>query len=421
MEKLQFLTKEQVKEISDKYVHPVFVYSEKRLKDAANKATNFPNAYGVTARFAMKSCPNATILKIFDSCGMHIDASSGYEVERALIAGISPNKILLSAQELAHNLQTIIPKGVQFNACSLRQIQAFGEIFPGHEIGLRFNPGLGSGGTKRTNVGGPGSSFGIWYKELEQAKEIISKYGLKVKRIHSHIGSGTDPEVWKKAAKLTLGILEQFETADTLDLGGGFKVGRMETEKSVNLTDVGEPIISIFKEFKERTGREVKLEIEPGTFMVALSGSIVARVEDIVSTKSEDGEGYLFYKANTGMTDILRPSIYGAQHPIVIVPHNNTERKEVEAIVVGHCCESGDILTPEVGDPEGLKTRNLLSAEIGDYLVIEGAGAYCSAMSSKNYNSFPESAELLLKENGEIKEIRKRQTLEQIIQNELSI
>ncbi|HKJ90489.1 MAG TPA: diaminopimelate decarboxylase, partial [Oceanipulchritudo sp.] len=87
--------------------------------------------------------------------------------------------------------------------------------------------------------------------------------------------------------------------------------------------------------------------------------------------------------------------------------------------VVGHCCESGDILTPADGDPEALSPRDLPSAESGDLVLVGGAGAYCSAMAAKNYNSFPEAPEVLLRESGEIRLIRRRQSLAQILQNEV--
>jgi diaminopimelate decarboxylase len=90
-------------------------------------------------------------------------------------------------------------------------------------------------------------------------------------------------------------------------------------------------------------------------------------------------------------------------------------------MVVGHCCESGDILTPAPGDPEGLQTRDLPPASIGDLAVVDGAGAYCSAMSAKNYNSFPEAAEILLRPDQSFQLIRRRQTLEQVVANEIAI
>ena len=119
------------------------------------------------------------------------------------------------------------------------------------------------------------------------------------------------------------------------------------------------------------------------------------------------------------MTENLRPSLYGAQHPLVTVPAAAETRDTAECIVVGHCCESGDIFTPEPGNSEGLSTRTLTRAVPGDLLVMEGAGAYCAGMAAKNYNSFPECAEVLRETDGAFRLIRRRQTLDQIIQNEV--
>jgi diaminopimelate decarboxylase len=147
--------------------------------------------------------------------------------------------------------------------------------------------------------------------------------------------------------------------------------------------------------------------------------SLVTTVQDITSTGSE---GYRFLKLNAGMTEILRPSLYGAQHPIVLVPEEGTNkfREEMEQVVVGHCCESGDLLTPAPGDAEKLATRNLPRGEVGDLCIIEGVGAYCSSMAAKNYNSFPEAAEVLRKEDGSLSFIRQRQTFDQLIENEVA-
>ena len=119
------------------------------------------------------------------------------------------------------------------------------------------------------------------------------------------------------------------------------------------------------------------------------------------------------------MTDNTRPSMYGAQHPIWVVPQNENSHSIRDYILVGHCCESGDILTPGVGDPEALLPRALTEAELGDFVVIGGSGAYCSSMAAKNYNSFPESPEVLLRTDGSLALMRRRQPLEQIWANEV--
>ncbi|MBO6102264.1 MAG: hypothetical protein J6P03_03310, partial [Opitutales bacterium] len=127
---------------------------------------------------------------------------------------------------------------------------------------------------------------------------------------------------------------------------------------------------------------------------------------------------YKFLKLDSGMTEVLRPALYGAQHPVVVIPQKPTSETQ-EYIVSGHCCESGDILTPEPNNPEGLAPRLMLRAERGDLCVVEGAGAYCSSMSAKNYNSYPEAPEVMLEGDGSFRLIRRRQTLEQMLQNEV--
>ena len=142
-------------------------------------------------------------------------------------------------------------------------------------------------------------------------------------------------------------------------------------------------------------------------------------MRDIVDTGQK---GYKFLKLDTGMNDILRPTLYGAQHPIALVPGSGPRQKSEQTenyVVVGHCCESGDLLTPQPTQPELLAPRKMATAAVGDLCVIGGTGAYCSSMAAGNYNSFPQSPEVLITENGEPRLIRQRQTLDQILQNEL--
>lgn len=397
---------------------PCFVYDEATLRENAKAVLNFPHAFGLFPRYAMKAAPTAAILRIFNEEGLGIDASSIHEVERAVRAGFGTESISLSTQELADDFIYWAQDGIRINLCSLHQIHKIGRWGKVRRVGLRFNPGKGSGGNNRTNVGGPASSFGIWKDDLGEAINLCKEYKLTVERIHTHIGSGSDPEVWKTVASMTLDLARSFPSVDTINLGGGYKVARMPDEKATDLQEVGAPVKKLFEEFAAETGRKLKLEIEPGTFLLAHACSLVTRIQDITSTGNE---GYRFLKLDSGMTEILRPSLYGAQHPIHLVcePGQEKFRELMDQVVVGHCCESGDLLTPAPGDPEALAPRNLIRGEIGDFCVIEGAGAYCSSMSAKNYNSFPEAAEVLRREDGRLALIRKRQTFDQIIENEV--
>ena len=415
-----FPTGEQTKYAAERFGTPIFVYSQKILEEQADKALAFPNAYGLTVRYAMKANPNVNILRIFDRKEIKIDASSGYEVERAVLAGINPKNILLTSQQTPKNLDDMIFGGVKYNACSLHQLESFGKLFMGYNVSVRINPGLGSGGTNRTNTGGPASSFGIWHGQIKDALNIAKRYSLKIERVHTHIGSGSDSEVWKKVALMSLDNVEKFMDAghdiQTLNLGGGYKVGRMNNEKSTDLRECGKPVLDAFVNFYKQTGKKLKLEIEPGTFLVANAGALVSRAVDIKKTPE-----YNFIITDTGMTEVTRPSLYAAQHPIVVVPVGREEKNTKKYIVSGHCCESGDILTPAPGDSEALQPRELLEARIGDLVIIGGAGAYCSSMSTKNYNSYPEAAEVLIDNSQTYHLIRRRQEINQIVENEIKV
>jgi len=358
------------------------------------------------------------VTQIFSSMGLHVDCSSGYEAERALRAGVPADHIQITAQQLPHNLSELVEQGVQFTACSLHQLEAYGNLFPNSEVCVRINSGLGSGHSNRTNVGGPSASFGIWHEYLPQVIAIAERCNVTITRMHTHIGSGADPEVWHTCAQLSLGIAARLPEVRTLSLGGGFKVGRMALEPTADLRNIGNRVAKDWEAFYLKHGRKLHMEIEPGTYLVASAGAIVCTVIDIVDTGAN---GYSFIKTDTGMTEVIRPSMYGAQHPIVVVPATDEKRGVKDYIVVGHCCESGDVLTPEPGNPEGLQPRTLKEAKIGDLLVIGGTGAYCAGMSAKNYNSFPEAPEVLLTSKDDFRLVRERQTLEQMIANEIAL
>lgn len=421
MNETPFISTEKARELAKRFGTPLYVYDEKTLRRNAEACLAFPNAFGLTVRFAIKACPTAAVLKLFDSMGLHFDASSIYEVRRAMRAGIAPEKISLSTQELPLDFSDEIKAGIRFNACSLDQLERYGRAFPGTRVGVRFNPGIGSGGTGKTNVGGPDSSFGIWYEYADAVRFILQKHGLTLERIHTHIGSGSDPAIWQRAAIASLEMVKKFTSVDTLDFGGGYKVARVPGEKTTDLLACGAPVRDAIARLAEETGRELHFEIEPGTYLVANAGAILCRVQDVTDTGKF---GRHFLKLDMGMTELLRPSLYGAQHPTAIVPSlqraNTPPRGEVAYVLVGHCCESGDLISCAPGEPEKLAARTFHEVEIGDLCIIGGAGAYCAAMSAKNYNSFPEAAEVLLEADGNARLIRRRQTLEQIIQNEIA-
>ena len=335
IETTRFLSHNAVRTIAHRFGTPVYVYDEARLTQAAQEVLHFPNAFGLTARYAMKALPNGNILRLFDRLGLHFDASSGFEAERAMQAGIAAHKIALTAQELPQNFPTLHAAGVALNACSLAQLRYFGEHFPGQELGIRFNPGLGSGGTNRTNVGGPAASFGIWHEDRAAVQAIVQQNALKVIRIHTHIGSGSDPEVWQHVAGMSIGLLEHFPDAHTLNLGGGYKVGRMRHETSTDLQEVGQPVVQTFVAFGEATGRRIQLEVEPGTYLVANAGCVVTTIQDRARTGKD---GYDFLKVDSGMDRGAAPQHVWRSASARCRPGNSGSRAGATADPGRHCC-----------------------------------------------------------------------------------
>lgn len=414
METLQFLTRKQIETIKDTYPLPVYVYSEALLRQKAQECVAFPNAFGVTVRYAMKANSNLNILKIFDQEGLYIDASSSFEAQRAMqTANIPPHKIQLTTQETRYDLVSLMAKGIKYNATSLHQLQEYARRCPWTSLSIRINPWVGSWSIKRTSTGGQAASFGIWHEYLADVQEIAKESNLKIDKIHLHIWSWSDPEIRKKTAKDILAIVQNFPDVTVLNLGWWFKVARMQDEKATNLQEIGNAIKQVIEDFYKETDRKLHIEIEPGTYLVANAGAIIGTIEDIVNTWPK---GYTFIKSDIGMPDILRPMMYGSQHPIIIV---NDETETREYIVVWPCCESWDILTPSPNNPEKIQPRVLQKANIGDPMVVEWTGAYCASMSARNYNSYPAIAELLIKENGEIVIIKRHEELDEIWRNEI--
>ena len=410
---MPLLTADQAARVRERFGTPCYVYDAAALESTARQLLTFSGPYGFTLRYAMKANPSRRILHLFRDLGLHLDASSDWEVERALRGGFAPAQIQLSSQMPSTRLADYVHRGVRLNACSLHQLDAIGRAAPGHAIAVRMNPGLGSGSTKRTNTGGPASSFGIWHEYLGDVKATAARHRLTLRTLLTHIGSGTDPDVWRRVTRMTLDLAAALLDVTVVNLGGGFKVGRMPEEPTADMADVAAHVSGELVAFRERHGRALHLEIEPGTFLVANAGAVVATCIDVVDTGKD---GYLFAKLDTGMTEVTRPSLYGAQHPIDVLASG---REMAATIFVGPCCESGDILTPAPGDPEGLAPRWVPRPRVGDLVIVGGAGAYCSAMSTINYNSYPQAPEVMLERDGELQLIRARQTLEQMLQNEV--
>lgn len=428
------VTPKQVLEVADTFGTPAYVYDADSVVSRCRDVLAMPNAFGLRTRYAMKANSNRAILQLIAGQGFGIDASSLNEARRAAAAGIQADRIMLTTQEVPvgqdrADLERMMLDGMRYNACSLLQLELVVDFASAHRLPLsiRVHPGAGSGESATRNTGSKYSCFGVHLSVIQQALDVVTQKGAIVDQVHVHIGSGGDPEAWRQNIDRELGFVERlFPGVVKVSFGGGFKVARMPGETAADIEDLGRYAKRRFEEFRDRTGRELIMEVEPGTYLVANSGYLVTRVIDLKHT-GEDG--FDFILVDGGMEVNTRPLLYGSEHPFYMVSGRGEQlssefclasgRDVREHVVVGRCCESGDSQTLDaVGH---ITPRRMATPEVGDLLVIGGCGAYCSTMSPFNYNSHPQAAEVLVSGGGRIDLVRRRERLEDLWRNELAL
>lgn len=370
---------------------PRYEYSRAAITEKITELQQLSLPFGYTLRYALKANPHPEIVQLLQQTGVLFDASSSYEAVYLLEQGVPGHAIALSSQQAAHNLDELLQAGVRVTATSLRQLDLLlASPYCPESIVVRINPDYGSGHNNRTSTGGTAASFGIWHEYIPAVLEKCAAKDVQVYGIHIHVGSGADPDQWGVVMDRCLEMVAQFPDATLLNIGGGFKVRRMHPEKEADLTDIFRVFSTKLSTFATETKKELRVEIEPGSYLVTHAGTLIATIDDIVDTGKD---GYTFIKLNTGMNDFLRTTMYGSQHRIEIM---TDETATQEYVVVGHNCESGDVFTTKAYDPEVLEPRTLPQAKVGDEVRIYDCGAYCASMRAKGYNAFPDAIEILV-------------------------
>jgi diaminopimelate decarboxylase len=400
-----------VTELARRFGTPTFVYEAAMIRRRVADLAAFD-----VVRYAQKACSNLAIVDLVRREGALVDCVSSGEVGRALAAGYSiegePPPLVYTADIFAAaTLDLCVDRNIHVNCGSPDMIDQFGSRAPGREITLRINPGFGHGHCQKTNTGGKQAKHGIWHTQIAECVERARRYGLTVVGLHVHIGSGTDIEHLLQICDVMERIAgETGPAVRSVSVGGGLPTIYRPTDSYVDLPAYFAVCDAMRKRLEARFGHPVRLEIEPGRYIVAESGYLLAEIRAI---KQQDDN--TFYLLDAGFNNLARPILYGAYHPMSVVPADgNRQRAEREVIVGGPLCESGDIFTQEEGG--FVRTRTLPEAKVGDLLVIECAGAYSFVMGS-NYNSQPLAAEVLI-DAGRPQLIRRRQTFEDLVRGE---
>ncbi|MCX7821693.1 MAG: diaminopimelate decarboxylase [Brevinematales bacterium] len=398
------------RELIQKFGSPLYVYSEKIIKEKFYKLKKSITYKNTNILYAMKANSNFQILKMLAREGCGIDAVSIEEIEIALKAGFKPEKILFTGINLSiEDMKRAVKKGVMLNLGSLMQLKFYGEYFPNTKVSIRINPDFGSGHHDHVVTGGRSSKFGIFIskddrKYVEEINRICKKYNITIAGIHAHIGSGIrDEEKFIKLSEIILDIAKEFNDLEFIDIGGGIGIPYRDNEEEFNIEKFGNDITERMNNFSKEYGKNIKLMLEPGRYIVAEAGILLTTVYDIKETPL-----YKFVGVDSGFNLLIRPLAYGSFHKIINA--SNVEDDKEEVVVAGYICESGDVFTR---NEEGIEKRAISKIDIGNILAIMNAGAYGFAMSS-NYNSRPKPAEVMVYE-GKVKLIRRRETIRDLL------
>lgn len=392
--------------------HPLWVYDAALIRSRIAALQAFD-----TIRFAQKACSNTHILKLMREQGVKVDAVSRGEILRALAAGYragADGEIVFTADLLdRETLATVAEHRVPVNAGSIDMLGQLAAVSPGHPVWLRINPGFGHGHSNKTNTGGEHSKHGIWHSELGAALDVIRAQGLKLVGLHMHIGSGVDYGHLAQVCGAMVDLVRQAHEAghdlQAISAGGGLSIPYREGGAVIDTAHYFGLWDAARQQAEALLGHGLHLEIEPGRFLVAEAGLLLAEVR---ATKNAGANHFVLVDA--GFNELMRPAMYGAFHAMEILPRDGVARPQRPSVVAGPLCESGDVFTQEDGGV--VVPRDLAEARVGDLLLIHDTGAYGASMSS-NYNSRPLIAEVLVEgdDPASARLIRRRQTVEELL------
>lgn len=406
----------QLSHLVQKVSTPCWVYDASVIRAQIQLLRSFD-----AIRYAQKACSNIHILRLMRGEGVWVDAVSLGEIERATTAGYSTTNsahpslspVVFTADVMDQaTLERVVAQHIPVNCGSPDMLRQLGAVRPNHPVWLRINPGFGHGHSRKTNTGGEHSKHGIWHEYLDESIAIIKQYSLQLVGLHMHIGSGVDYAHLHRVCQAMVKQVSYVQKAGlsiaAISVGGGLSIPYQPTDSKVDTQHYYEAWHTARLEMEQIVGHSLHMEIEPGRFLVAESGILIAqlRAQKYVGKRR-------FMLVDAGFNDLMRPAMYGSFHPISVYSPEGLPRGGPleETVVAGPLCESGDVFTQNATGE--VVTQLLPSAQIGDLIVFHHTGAYGASMSS-NYNTRPLLPEVLIDKNN-MTLIRRRQKIEELI------
>ena len=387
------------------YGSPVYVYDANKISAQYERLTKaFAAVPSLRINYAMKALSNVSILKLMRKLGAGLDTVSIQEVKLGLHAGFAPEQIIFTPNGVSmEEIEEAASLGVQLNIDNLSILEQFGSKHPQVPVCIRINPHVMAGGNSKISVGHIDSKFGISIHQMPHILRIVENTKMHINGIHMHTGSDIlDIDVFLYAAEILFDTAKHFRELKFIDFGSGFKVPYKEGDIQTDIEELGEKLSQRFLEFCKLYGRNLTLAFEPGKFLVSEAGFFLVKVNVVKQTTST-----VFAQIDSGFNHLIRPMFYGAIHFIENI--SNPEGKKRFYSVVGYICETDTFAS----------NRQIAEISEGDILCFRNAGAYCYTMAS-NYNSRPRPAEVLWID-GQAKLIRKAETLEDLLRNQVEI
>lgn len=399
-----FLEQYPAAELAQEFGTPLYVYSEKKLRQQCAKIRQFCSLPNFKVAYSAKANSSLALLTIIAQENLGIEVVSLGELLLAQTAGFKNQDIFfLSNNFPLDDYRPLVSSNIQVCLDSLIELENFCRLYPCSQVSIRLNPEHGAGHHKKVITAGR-VKFGIEWGATEQAFAVAKKFACKIRGLVVHIGSSFAEKEFHQHAVALLKQAENFPDLEYLDFGGGFCIAyNPVSEPDFPVEQYSETFTTLLTEWMQKNQRQPLFGIQPGRFITANCGVCLAKV---MSKKSSHGEQ--FVGTDLGFNALLRPTMYNAYHQ-VINASRVTENLE-KYTVVGNICEAGDILGQNLSLP--------IETQVGDLMLVKDTGAYGFSMSS-NYNSIPRPAEILLKKDGQPKLIRERENLQYLLTGQI--
>jgi len=391
--------------LTQEFGSPLYVYDTNKMQEKLTLLREAFSGVNLKIKYAMKALNNLAVLRFFKQQGTGVDCVSIQEVHLALHAGFLPTDIIFTPNCVSFSeIQEAVELGLVINIDNISILEQFGHTY-GASVPccIRLNPHLVGGGNSKIQVGHIDSKFGISILQMRHLHRVIQTNNIFVNGLHVHTGSDIlQPEVFLQGAEIIFDIAREFPHLQFIDFGSGFKVAYREGDVTTDMMDLGKKMTSAFQEFCKSYGRELEIWFEPGKFLVSESGYLLTTVNVVKQTPAS-----VFVGVDSGLNHLIRPMLYDSYHEIVNI--SNPQGSPRIYSVVGYICE-----TDTLGSD-----RKLAEVREGDVLAIKNAGAYGFTMASQ-YNARFRPAEVLI-HAGKAHLIRKRETLEDMLRNQVEI